>query len=327
MSAKALPVDNRLANPFKLDKAAFRVGTFTINEGGTTPRVAQARRRRTSSEARGATARAPAARTTSSRSFRGARARRGRRGLADRLHPLHVRRRRRFRGQRKPGERLSGHVRGARHMRATRLGRPLRRPPDDAQARERSLCDRRSRGFDRGARHARVRAARQGPEDRGFNLRRTSSRPGTSRCVRAEASSRRPRRAARAPGRSAARGSGSRSAGGSRSCARCRSRRCCRSARGAHLVADLQPRRVLEVRVPVVAPRALAADDHDVAVEDRVVAGADDAAAAGGDDRRAAGRVDVEALVPATPLRPRRTRRRRRDRRAARGSGRRGCAG
>lgn len=42
ISAKALPVDNRLASPLELDKAAFRVGTFSVNEGGSTPRVAQA---------------------------------------------------------------------------------------------------------------------------------------------------------------------------------------------------------------------------------------------------------------------------------------------
>ena len=86
-------------------------------------------------------------------------------------------------------------------------------------------------------------------------------------------------------------------------------------------VADAQPRRVLQVRVPVVALRALAADDHDVAVEDRVVAGAHDAPAAGGDERRPAGGVDVEALVRAPAVAPDAERAdRRRGRRAGRGS-------
>jgi hypothetical protein len=51
---------------------------------------------------------------------------------------------------------------------------------------------------------------------------------------------------------------------------------------GADAVTRPQPRRVLEVRVPVVAVRVLAADDDDVAVEDRVVGRARDPPAAGG---------------------------------------------
>ncbi len=70
------------------------------------------------------------------------------------------------------------------------------------------------------------------------------------------------------------------------------------------LVAGAQARRAQQVGVPVVAPRALAADDHEVAVQDRVVAGARDDPAAGGDEGRPALGEDVLALVAAAGAEP-----------------------
>ena len=103
----------------------------------------------------------------------------------------------------------------------------------------------------------------------------------------------------RARGRSGRRGRGSRSGGGSRRVSRCRSRRPRRPARPPRPARPVDRGRAGHVGVEVAAVLAFAVDQQVVAVEDRVVAGAQHPAVAHRDQRRAAGGDDVEALVGA----------------------------
>jgi hypothetical protein len=69
---------------------------------------------------------------------------------------------------------------------------------------------------------------------------------------------------------------------------------------GKDSIATTDQRRSRHVSVEVTAPLPFAVDQQVVAVEDRVIAGAQDRAAAHRDQRRSARRNDVEAFVPAT---------------------------